>query len=173
MGFITKNANVILLFLILVSATALVGATVFFQMNFERINTEYNQKVQQLQVVSTELQTQQALLNKIKSELTLKSAREEELGEKFTEVRETKEQLETQKQQLEKSKEQLETELENTESTLRSTEVELDAKADALKIVTEENKKLDSQVDVCEDQRAEYKEDRDDCLTAKAACTCP
>src|SRR3970040_1597200 len=110
MGFITKNANIILLFLIFVSATALVGATVFFQMNFERINTEYNQKIQQLQVVSNELQTQQALLNKIKSELSLKAAREEELGERFTEVKETKEQLETTKAQLERSKEQLEEE---------------------------------------------------------------
>ena len=173
MGFITKNANVILLFLILVSATALVGATVFFQMNFERINTEYNQKIQQLQVVSNELQTQQALLNKIKSELSLKAAREEELGERFTEVKETKEQLETTKAQLERSKEQLEEELESTESSLRGVQLELDAKADALKVVSDENTKLETQLDVCGDQRSDYKDERDDCLTEKAACTCP
>ncbi len=66
MGFITKNANLILLLLIMLSATALVGATVFFQVNFERINTEYNQKLQQLQAVSKELETQQALLGKVR-----------------------------------------------------------------------------------------------------------
>ncbi len=173
MSFITKNANVILLFLILVSATALVGATVFFQMNFERINTEYNQKVQQLQVVSTELQAQQTLLNKIKSELSLKAEREEQLGEKFTEVKETKEQLETTKAQLERSKEQLESELESTESTLRGTQVELEAKKDAVKVLTGENTKLSSQLNVCDDQKENAEDDLDDCEAEKALCTCP
>lgn len=173
MSFITKNANVILLFLILVSATALVGATVFFQMNFERINTEYNQKVQQLQVVSTELQAQQSLLNKIKSELSLKAEREEQLGEKFTEVKETKEQLETTKAQLERSQEQLESELESTESTLRGTQVELEAKKDAVKALTGENTKLSSQLNVCDDQKENAEDDLNDCETEKALCTCP
>jgi chromosome segregation ATPase len=173
MGFITKNANVILLFLILLSAASLVGATVFFQMNFEKINTEYNQKVQQLQLVSKELDAQQTILNKIKSELSLKAEREEQLGEKFTEVKTTAEQLETQKTQLERSKEQLESELENTEGVLRSTQVELEAKKDVVKTLTSENDKLSSQLDVCEDQRADYKEERDDCLDEKAQCTCP
>lgn len=173
MGFITKNANTILLFLILLSAVALVGATIFFQTNFERINTEYNQKLQQLQVVSKELDTQQAILSKIKSELSLKAAREEELGEKFTEVRETKEQLEVTKQQLERSKEQLETELENTEGVLRNTQTELEAKKDVITTLTGENDKLSSQLNVCENKRDDYKDERDSCVTAKALCTCP
>ena len=173
MGFITKNANVILLFLILLSSLALVGATVFFQMNFERINTEYNQKVQQLQSISTELEAQQVVLNKIKSELSVKAEREEQLGEKFSEVKETKEVLETQKQQLETSKEQLESELENTESILRGTQNELDAKKDIIKTLEDDNSNLEAQVNVCENQRDDYKTDRDDCLAAKALCTCP
>ncbi len=173
MGFITKNANTILLFLIILSAASLVGATVFFQMNFEKINTEYNQKIQQLQVVSKDLETQQALLSKIKSELSLKAEREEELGEKFTEVRETKEQLETQKVQLETSKEQLESELEDTEGLLRSTQTEVEAKKDVIKTLTGENNKLTTELDVCEDKREDYKDERDSCLTAKALCTCP
>lgn len=173
MGFITKNANMILLFLIMLSAASLVGATVFFQMNFEKINTEYNQKVQQLQVISKDLQTQQALLDKIKAELTVKTEREEQLGERFTEVKTTKEQLEGQKAALETSKEQLEGELENTETALRSTQSELEAKKDLVTTLTAENDKLDSQLNVCEDQRDDYKSDKDACLTAKALCTCP
>src|SRR5574341_636348 len=173
MGFITKNANMILLFLIMLSAASSVGATVFFQMNFEKINTEYNQKVQQLQLVSKDLQTQQALLDKIKAELTVKTEREEQLGERFTEVKTTKEQLETQKVALERSKEQLESELATTESSLRSTQSELEAKKDLVATLTGENDKLSSQLDVCEDQRDNYKEDKDDCLAAKALCTCP
>jgi len=173
MGFITKNANMILLFLIMLSATSLVGATVFFQTNFDRINTEYNEKLQQLQTVSKDLQTQQALLSKIKGELSLKSEREEELGEKFTEVRGEKEELETKKAQLERSKEQLESELTSTESTLITTQLELDAKKDIVKTLTGENDKLEVQLDVCEDKRDDYKRDKDNCLDEKAQCTCP
>ncbi len=173
MSFITKNANIVLLFLILLSSASLVGATVFFQMNFEKINAEYNQKMQQLQVVSRELQSQQALLGKVKGELSLKVERESELGEKFTEVKETKEQLETQKAQLERSKEQLESELESTETNLRTTQIELDAKKDTIKTLTDENENLESQVDVCIDLRDDYKGERDSCLAAKALCTCP
>ncbi len=173
MSFITKNANMILLFLIMLSAVSLVGATVFFQMNFEKINTEYNQKLQQLQTVSKELQTQQALLDKIKSELTVKTEREEQLGERFTEVKSTAEQLETQKVQLETSKEQLESELENTEGLLTSTRIELEAKKDVIDTLTGENDNLEAQLNVCENKRDDYKDEKDACLTAKALCTCP
>lgn len=173
MGFITKNANMILLFLILLSSASLVGATIFFQMNFEKINTEYQQKLQQLQTVSKDLQAQQALLDKIKGELSVKVERETQLGEKFTEVKETKEELEGQKAQLERSKEQLETELDTTESTLRSTQTELEAKKDAVKTLTLENDRLQTEINVCEDQSDDYKDERDSCLTAKALCTCP
>jgi chromosome segregation ATPase len=173
MGFITKNANMILLFLIMLSAASLVGATVFFQMNFEKINTEYNQKVQQLQVISKDLQTQQALLDKIKSELTIKTERETQLGEKFTEVKTNKEQLEGQKAVLEHTKEQLTGELETTESTLRSTQSELEAKKGVIDTLQSDNSKLSTQLNVCGDQRDNYKKDKDSCVTAKALCTCP
>lgn len=173
MSFITKNANVVLLFLIILSATALVGATVFFQTNFERINTEYNQKVLKLNDVSTQLEAKQQLLDKIQSDLALKTEREEQLGEKFTEVKETATTLEGQKKQLERTNEQLETELESTEGILRDTRVELDAKKDIITTLTGENNQLKSKLDVAEDQRDDYKRERDNCLTAKAACTCP
>ena len=173
MGFITKNANMILLFLILLSSASLVGATIFFQMYFEKINTEYQGKLQQLQSVSKDLQAQQALLDKIKGELSLKVERETELGEKFTAVKENKEELEGQKAQLERSKEQLETELDTTETTLRSTQGELEAKKDAVKTLTLENDRLQTEVDVCIDQRDQYKDDENSCIAAKALCTCP
>ena len=173
MGFINKNANIILLFLILLSATALVGATVFFQVNFDRINTEYQQKLSQLQSVSTELEAQQILLDKIKQELSLKSEREEVLGEKFTEVKETAQTLEGQKKQLEQTKEQLETELEDTEMVLRDTQSELNSKKDEVETLTSDKAKLATQLDVAEDQREDARDERDSCLAAKALCTCP
>jgi len=71
MSFITKNANTVLLFLLVISSLALIGATIFFQLNFDRINTEYNYKVQQLRQVNTDLQSQQELLDKIQETIEL------------------------------------------------------------------------------------------------------
>ncbi|MEK6822234.1 MAG: hypothetical protein AABY13_00265, partial [Nanoarchaeota archaeon] len=83
MGYITRNANIILLFLILLSAVALVGATVYFQQRFTVINTEYNAKLAQLKNISTQLEQYQTTLTTAKQELALKGSREEELTGKF------------------------------------------------------------------------------------------
>lgn len=163
MGFITKNANIVLLFLIVLSATSLVGATVFFQMNFDRINTEYNQKLDQLKLVSQELEEREAVLNQIKGELVLKSEREEELGEKFTEVREEKESLELTREQLENANAQLESELESSETLLRETQLELDAKKDVIKTLEAEVADLETRLDVCEDERDNLEDDLQAC----------
>ncbi|MBI4148225.1 hypothetical protein HY490_02950, partial [Candidatus Woesearchaeota archaeon] len=100
MGFITNNANIMLLFLIVASATILVGATVYFQTNFSHLNAEYNDKLTKLNEVSRELEAQEAILKKVKEELTLKSVRESEFTEKYTNVREEKEQLTLTKEEL-------------------------------------------------------------------------
>ena len=173
MGFITKNANIILLFLIMLSAASLVGATVFFQMNFEKINAEYNQKLKQLQVVSQQLEQEQTMLDKIKSELNVKSEREQQLGEKFTEVKTNKEQLETQKKQLETTTEQLQTELQSTNSQLNNAQADVETKKIQIDSLSRQNVDLTANVNVCQRQRDDYKQAKDDCVTAKAACTCP
>ncbi len=170
MGFITKNANMILLFLIMLSAASLVGATVFFQMNFEKINTEYNQKLQQLKTVSTQLQAQQALLDSIKGELSVKSEREQQLGQKFTEVKTTKEQLETQTKQLETTKEQLQSELQNTESTLRDAQEDVEAKKTQIDTLTAQNVDLTSKFSTCERLRSAAESTLAKCRTNCSSC---
>lgn len=172
MAFITKNANMILLFLIVLSSTSLVAATVFFQANFDRINEEYNSKLSELNRISKDLETKQTLLNKLESEISVKEEREEKLGEQFSEVKSTAQQLETQKKQLEMTAEQLEEELENSEMLLRDTQNELSAKKDQVNSLTAENAQLDTKLDVCEDLRDQYKQQRDSCEAAKAQCTC-
>ncbi len=127
MAYITRNANVLLLFLILISAAALVAATVFFQENFDRINTAYNSKLTQLNKVTEDLEEKQTALDRIRSELVLKSAREEEFTQQYTEVREEKDVLKEEKDQLTIVKASLETELADTESTLQSTQNSLEA----------------------------------------------
>ncbi|PIN74439.1 hypothetical protein COV18_07345 [Candidatus Woesearchaeota archaeon CG10_big_fil_rev_8_21_14_0_10_37_12] len=173
MSFITKNANIVLLFLIVLSAVALVGATVFFQMNFEDINKEYDTKLEQLRKVSEELEQQRTLLGQTKSELSVKAEREEELGERFTEVRSTNEQLSQDKERLESSKQSLENELDNTESLLRSAQSEIEAKRDTINVLTQENDDLKDQLDTCERKREKAEDDLDECLDDKAQCTCP
>jgi chromosome segregation ATPase len=86
-GYITRNANILLLFLILIAATALVGATVYFQGRFNTINGEYDSKLAQLQNVTTTLQQYQDTLNSAREELQLKGSRETELTAQYTDVK--------------------------------------------------------------------------------------
>jgi hypothetical protein len=73
MSYITRNANLILLLLIIVSAAALVGATVYFQLNFNRINGAYTLKMEQLDKITDELEAKQFALKKIQDDLAIKS----------------------------------------------------------------------------------------------------
>ncbi len=138
MAYITRNANIVLLFLILISASALVAATVFFQENFDRINTAYNSKLTQLNQVSDDLKEKQAALDQIRTELTLKAAREEEFTSQYTTVKTEKTQLEGEKKQLTQVKQSLEQELESTESELQTAKNALEAaKGEAERLKTE------------------------------------
>ena len=121
MAYITRNANIVLLFLILISAGALVAATVFFQENFDRINTAYSSKLTQLNQVTKDLEEKQAALDMIKNELTMKAAREEEFTSQYTTVKTEKVQLEGEKKQLTQVKQSLENELTSTENQLATT----------------------------------------------------
>lgn len=163
MSFITKNANTVLLFLLVISSLALIGATIFFQLNFERINTEYNYKVQQLRQVNTDLQTQQELLEKIKGELSVRTAREEEFTEKYTEVRTTKEQLETQKLSLEEQKNQLQQDLQETATELTSVTSELESARDRID-------NLEAEILELEDDNEILKRAKDDLEDQLSAC---
>ncbi len=144
MSYITRNANLILLFLIVLVATSLVGATVYFQSSFDDINKEYSQKLAELNNVSQQLEQYRSILSKAKEELQLKLAREEEFTNKFTEVRTTATQLEQDKSRLLIDKRSLETELQaarsdltraradlsSTQNQLSATKLELDREQD-------------------------------------------
>ncbi|MBI4450779.1 hypothetical protein HY642_02275 [Candidatus Woesearchaeota archaeon] len=118
MSYITRNANLLLLFLVVLAATFMVGATVYYQQNFDNLNAQYSVKLSQLNNVSKELEQYQATLNKIKADLQLRLAREEEFTEKYTEVRGTKESLEQDKSRLLKDKADLDTSLKDTKEKL-------------------------------------------------------
>ncbi len=100
MSFINRNANLILLLLIVGSAVALVGLTVFFQRNFTDVNLRYNEKLSALKNISDTLEKQQSLVIQAKQELDLLRARDVDFSQKFTSVKETKESLEDERQKL-------------------------------------------------------------------------
>lgn len=162
MAYITRNANIVLLFLILISAVALVAATVFFQENFDRINRAYNTKLTQLNEVTKDLQEKQAALDQIKNELTLKAAREEEFTQQYTTVREERTKLTGEKEQLTELKESLETELESTESELQATKNSLEA-------AKGENERLKIDLTKAESDIKQLKDDIDE-LEADVSC---
>lgn len=120
MGYITRNANVILLFMILIAATALVGATIYFQSRFTAINDEYNDKLAQLRNVSTQLEQYQGVLSTAKEELALKGTREQDLTSKYTTVKGEKEALAAERDGLLTDKASLQTALESRTTELTS-----------------------------------------------------
>lgn len=149
MGFITKNANIILLFLILLSSVALVLSTVFFQSNFDSINEEYQTKMMELDKASQELNTTVRILENYRDELEMKDSREKEISEQYTVVQTEKEKVATQKEKLEQQKQSLESELTSTETQLSKAKNDLAAKislVDSLKADLAE----------CEDDRDTY-----------------
>jgi len=163
MSYITRNANLILLFLIVLVATSLVGATIYFQSSFDDINAEYNQKLAELNNVSTQLEQYRTILIKAKEELQLKLAREEEFTTKFTEVRSTAENLEQDKSRLLTDKKTLETELQSARSDLTRSRSELGVAQTQLASTKAQLAKTEADLDR-EQDRASRLNDDVDCL---------
>lgn len=173
MGFITNNANVMLLFLIVASATILVAATVYFQTNFNALNTEYNEKLAKLNEVSRELEAQEAILKKVKEELTLKSVRESEFTEKYTGIKSEKEQLEMTKEELEKKKTELEADIDEAEKRLIARTQELESKETQLRDKDAQILSLNNDITLQKAKTKKAEKDLTECVDAKSQCTCP
>ena len=101
MSYITRNANLILLFLIFIIASTLVGATLYFQNRFDDVNSEYDSKLAELKNVTAQVESYREVLQKAQVELELKQNREEQFTEKYTEAKQTSETLTTEKASLE------------------------------------------------------------------------
>jgi len=162
-NFINKNANLLLLLLIVISAVGLVGATVYFQSNFERINAQYSEKLTQLNKVNAELNTQTELLNKLKSEYELKQVREQEIGDKYTEVKSENLDLSAQKDALT---------LLNTKMSGQLAEAQKQQKQaeDALQGVKDQLSAATTAKDACESDKAALQTERNSLFSVKNDC---
>jgi len=156
MAYITKNINILLLVLIVLIASSLVGATVYYQNTFQDLNDEYTSKSELLQNISAELAKQQQMLNQTTGELAIKTTREAELSKKYSNLTDIKEYLEA-----------YSADLEQEVDTLKDDYV---AKSNELKNVKLQNTNLTVQVDDLEDQVEDMDdiiddlEDQVDCL---------
>ncbi|MBI4148486.1 hypothetical protein HY490_04305 [Candidatus Woesearchaeota archaeon] len=81
MSFIQHNVNFGLMFLILLATTMLVGATVFFQVKYDQVVTDYNQQADLLDDLADELQFHQSALGKVNDALKVAQEREAALGQ--------------------------------------------------------------------------------------------
>ncbi len=170
MGFITNNANMLLLVLIVTSAVILVAATVFFQTNFDRINNEYQDKLGKLNEVSRELEERENVLKNVKEELTLKSVRESDFTDKYTSIRGEKEQLETTKKSLETTKANLEGKLDESEKRLILKSQELESKQNMIEERDAQIQQLNSHLTNEKLKMKKCDRELDACNAAKANC---
>ena len=156
MSYIDRNANIVLLFLVVISLTVLVGATVYYQQNFSAINGEYNEKLDNLKKMEKELQLKTTILNKTREELTLKAEREEEIGKQFTGIRSENEELASEKDKLSSQKESLETQLDDAQSSLREAQSDITFLKRKVAELEAQNSDLAVQVNYWKEQAAKY-----------------
>jgi chromosome segregation ATPase len=128
MHYITRNANVILLFLILLSAVSLAGATVYFQDRFESLNEEYSVRRAQLDNLTVQVKEYESTLHNTSEELALKGSREEELTAKFVDVKKEKESLAEERDRLINEKNAIGAQLASTQTQLSESQKSLSLK---------------------------------------------
>ncbi|MFQ5621320.1 MAG: hypothetical protein ACE5FT_05755 [Candidatus Nanoarchaeia archaeon] len=163
MAYITRNANLILLFCIVLSLTFLVGSSVFYQTNLSKLNIQYDQKVQDLDQITKELNTKIRILDQVKKDLKLKAEREESFTSKYTEIRGEKDALESEKKSLTSEKESLESQL--------TTANEAKKKAEAQTAFEQaQNQELTINLNRAEDRADEYEDLYDSCRDDLAIC---
>ena len=81
MAYINHNVNMYLLFLMLFTATSLVGASVFFQHQVESMATAYNGQIGQVNGLAQELALKQSALADAEKDLQVREARETRLNQ--------------------------------------------------------------------------------------------
>ncbi len=100
MDYIEKNANKSLFMLLLIVVLIVAGLVVFYSLNFKAINKDYDQKVSELNKSYNALTQYRGVLNQTKTELQLKTEREQGLSNQFVDVKSQKDNLETERNHL-------------------------------------------------------------------------
>lgn len=124
--FITKDANVNVLFFVLVVLAIFLGATIFYQYLFKDLNGRYNAKLAELNNVTSELEGKKSQLGQTTQALVVKEKREEDLKQQYELVKSDKETLEKLKKQLEADVASLKRDIELKNQEITSLKVKVD-----------------------------------------------
>ena len=162
MAFIKNNANLVLLFLIILSAAGLVGASFYFNVSLNKVNKAYELKVSQLQNVSSLLSEKQEILSRIEDELSLKATREEEFTDLFADLKKENEFLEKEIFDLEENLETSQSKLASSERNLLIARAELESVNDTIEDLNDKINDLEAGI--------ANRDDTIDELEDKAAC---
>ncbi|MEK6961250.1 MAG: hypothetical protein AABX47_08835 [Nanoarchaeota archaeon] len=106
-----RNANILLIFLILLNLIVITGTFIFFQKSFETIQSRYEAKTDSLNQIEAEVATKYKNLQIAQKEIRAKLQSENVTAARYTEVSALKANLETEAGQLEDQKKQLNAEL--------------------------------------------------------------
>jgi chromosome segregation ATPase len=166
MAFITKNANIILLLLIIFASIGLAASTVYFQDTLGDVNYRYDEKLDELNTIQADLEVKQKQLVNLVSELSLKETRETELTGKFVEKEEKLSATEDELAETLNEKEKLERDI----SQLRNQVTSLNAQKADLEI---EVSNLESDVSSWKSKYNSCDNDLDDCEDDLNACLNP
>ncbi len=125
-GYVKRDVNFKVLFLIVLCVAAIIGVTIYYRMSFGKLNQDYNEKVQEINTLKAELSDLESELNKTASKLEFKEKVEEDLSTQYSSLEEEKSALESEISDLkiqiaekEKLVENLTTELDDNTDRVR------------------------------------------------------
>ncbi|MFH1849913.1 MAG: hypothetical protein ABH879_07075 [archaeon] len=87
MGFINKNVNLVLLFLVFFVVAGMIGVSTYYQNTYLNLSKDYVTRITQLNKVSYDLALHKSKLNETLSQYRIKDEREKDLSTKYTDLR--------------------------------------------------------------------------------------
>lgn len=140
MAYMKKNVNFGLILTIVATLLLFAGFTVYYQKTYSGLSDEYQNKIDELDKLTSSLLAEKTKLNQTSYQLKIKAEREQDLSGKYQDIKSKKEQLETDKATLEG-------ELSNAKSNLASKEAELTTTQNNLQIANSEISDLEDEID--------------------------
>lgn len=100
MAMMKKDINFTFIIFLVAIIIAFASFTVFYQSTFKNLNSEYTERLTQLNKVTEDLQRQRSVLNETSYELQIKSKREEEYNVQYTTLKDERDTLSSEKEAL-------------------------------------------------------------------------
>jgi len=177
MSFIQKNANVFLLFLVVLSALSMVGVAMYAQIRLGVINKDYEAKSTKLQQVEGQLADQEKVLDSVKKEINVTKSRETELSKKYTDTdvakKKTEQELKEEKKAKDLAEDKLDTALVDLDASNRAragAELAAQSAQSALVGCESDRKTLQSAFNSCQSTKSNYEGQLSACKSQLSSC---